>query len=70
MRKDWKYILYISMAFGLFVLLKLLSPKQHNWTITFGADDKNPYGGYALYELLKTLCQKMDYIIHIRHCMS
>lgn len=54
MRKDWKYILYISIAFGLFVLLKLLSPKQHNWTITFGADDKNPYGGYALHELLKT----------------
>lgn len=52
MRKDWKYILYLSLAFGLFVAVKLLSPHQHDWTVTFAHDDKNPYGAYALAELL------------------
>jgi hypothetical protein len=55
MKKDWKYILYLSLAFGAFVLVKLLSPKQHNWTITFAHNDKNPYGGYAYSELLPNL---------------
>lgn len=55
MRKDWKYILYISLAFGLFVTIKLLSPKQYNWSMTFAHDDKNPYGAYALSELLPGL---------------
>lgn len=52
MTRDWKYILYISLAVGAFVVLKMLSPKQYNWTITFSGDDKNPYGGYALAALL------------------
>jgi hypothetical protein len=52
MRKDWKYILYLFLAFGLFVAVKLLSPHQHDWTVTFAHDDKNPYGAYALSELL------------------
>lgn len=55
MRKDWKYILYISLAFGLFVIIKLLSPKQYNWSMTFAHDDKNPYGAYALSKLLPGL---------------
>ena len=52
MRKDWKYIVYISLAFGLFVGVKLLSPKQYNWTVTFSHTDKNPYGAYAYNRLL------------------
>jgi hypothetical protein len=52
MKKDWKYILYLSLAFGLFVAVKLLSPHQHDWTVTYAHDDKNPYGAYALSELL------------------
>jgi hypothetical protein len=55
MKKDWKYILYISLAFGLFVIVKLLSPKQYDWSMTFAHDDKNPYGAYALNELLPGL---------------
>ncbi len=60
MRKDWKYVLYISLAFGLFVILKLLSPKQYNWTITFEHDDKNPYGAFAFSELLPGLFPAAD----------
>jgi hypothetical protein len=55
MRKDWKYILYISLAFGLYAVVILLSPKQYDWTITFGHGDKNPYGAYALNQLLPTV---------------
>lgn len=52
MKKDWKYILYISLAFGLFVVVKLISPRQHDWTMTLAHEDTNPYGTYALNELL------------------
>ena len=55
MKKDWKYILYVATAFGLFVAVKLLAPKQYNWNITFSHQDKNPYGGYALNSLLGSL---------------
>lgn len=55
MRKDWKYILYISAAFGLFVVAKLMSPKQYNWSITYSYEDKNPYGAYALNELVSSV---------------
>jgi hypothetical protein len=55
MRKDWKYILYLSLAFGIFVVMKLLSPKQYNWNATFAHDDKNPYGAFAFSELLPGL---------------
>ena len=52
MRKDWKYILYISIAFSLYVLVKMMSPAAYNWTITFAHEDKNPFGAYALDKLL------------------
>jgi len=52
MRKDWKYILYITAAFGLFIVVKLLSPKQYDWRITYSHEDKNPYGAFALNNLL------------------
>lgn len=55
MNRDWKYILYISLAFGAFLTLKLLSPKKHNWTVTFAAEDKNPFGGFAMNQLVRTL---------------
>ncbi len=55
MKKDWKYILYVSLAIGLFVIVKLSGPKQYNWNITYAHDDKNPYGAFAFHELLPGL---------------
>ncbi len=55
MRKDWKYILYISLAFGLFVGIKLLTPRQYDWRVTFAHNDKNPFGAYAYSNLLPGL---------------
>ena len=55
MRKDWKYILYVGGAILLFLMVQLASPKQYDWTVTFSHDDKNPFGAFALYELMPTL---------------
>lgn len=52
MRKDWKYIVYVTAAIGLFVAVKLLSPKQYDWSVTLAHEDKNPYGTFALNNLL------------------
>jgi hypothetical protein len=52
--KDWRYIAYVAGAIGLFLLVKLSSPKQYDWTISLSHDDKNPFGAYALYALLPT----------------
>lgn len=52
MSKDWRYIAYVVGAIALFVLVKLLSPKQYDWSITLVHDDKNPYGVYALHKLI------------------
>ncbi len=53
--KDWKYILYVTLAVAVFVGIKLISPKQYNWTVTFAAEDRNPYGGYVLSKLLPSI---------------
>jgi hypothetical protein len=58
MRKDWKYILYVGLAISLFVVIKMISPKQYDWDITFNHEDKNPYGGYVLNELLPAIFNK------------
>jgi hypothetical protein len=56
--KDWKYVLYVGGAIALFVFVRLIAPKQYDWTVTFAHDDKNPYGAYALSELLPALFTK------------
>jgi hypothetical protein len=53
--KDWKYILYLALAFGAFVVVKLMAPKEYNWTVTLAPEDKNPYGAFALSELLPSV---------------
>ena len=76
MRKDWKYILYISLAFGLFVGVKLMSPKQYNWSVTFAHNDKNPFGAFAYSNLLpgifsgKTISHSYKTIYELRDSLS
>lgn len=53
--KDWKYILYVGLAIAVFVVVKLTGPREYDWTITFAEDDKNPYGGYVINQLLPSL---------------
>jgi hypothetical protein len=51
MRKDWKYIVYLLLAVGIYLFVKLTAPREYDWTITYHREDKNPFGGYALSRL-------------------
>jgi hypothetical protein len=53
--KDWKYILYVVVAAGLFIGLKMISPKQYDWKVTYDPEDKNPFGAYVLNELMPSV---------------
>jgi len=55
MRKDWKYVLYLSIVIGVYVVVKLSETKQHNWNVTLSHTDKEPYGTYAFNQLLPSL---------------
>lgn len=60
MKKDWKYILYLSLFIGVYVTLQLLSPKNHDWSITLSHTDKNPYGTFVLNDLLPSLFDSVE----------
>lgn len=66
MKKDWKYIIYLSLFIGIYATVQLLSPKQHNWFITLSHVDKNPYGTYALNEMMPAL---FDSITHVNETL-
>ncbi len=50
----------------MFVAVRMFSPKQYDWTITLAHEDKNPYGTYALNEVLPDLFPNKE----IHHCTS
>jgi hypothetical protein len=52
MRKDWKYILYLSIVIGIYVVVKLSEKKKNSWEVTFAHADKEPYGTYAFDQLI------------------
>ncbi len=55
MKKDWKYIAYLVIAVGIYLAIKLVSPREFDWRITYHHDDKNPFGAYALAQLIDPL---------------
>lgn len=60
MKKDWKYIIYLSAFIGIYVVVQLLSPRKHNWSISLSHADKDPYGTYVLNELLPDLFDSVE----------
>lgn len=52
MRRDWKYLFYVVAIIGVYLLVTLTGPKQHNWQVTLAHEDKEPYGTFALNQLL------------------
>lgn len=50
-----KYIPVIIIAIVIIALIKMLAPKQINWTPSYSRDDKIPFGNYALYKLLPSM---------------
>lgn len=55
MKKDTKYIIYLTVVIGIFVSIKLMLPRQYDWRVSFAHDDKNPFGAFALNQLLPSL---------------
>jgi AraC-like DNA-binding protein len=58
MEKDWKYIFYLSILAALLLFVVLGKDKQYNWQMTYAHEDKNPFGAYALNELIPAVLQE------------
>jgi len=52
MKKDWKSVLYLAVIFLVYVVIKLSETKTQDWSITFARQLKDPYGTYALDQLI------------------
>lgn len=52
MRKEKPLYIILVLLFVTYVIVEYYSPKPLDWAITFAQDDKNPYGGYILYDRL------------------
>ena len=50
-----KFIIIFSALFILYVVAELNKPKPVDWTVTLSKSDKNPYGGYIVYNRLRDL---------------
>lgn len=53
MKKEGKYVLFLVLAALIYAGVKLFSPRSLDWTVTYNKDDKNPFGGYVLNELIQ-----------------
>ncbi len=54
--KGYKNLIIIfSLLFLLYIIAELNKPKPADWTITISKNDKNPYGGYIVYNQIKDL---------------
>ncbi|MBD3616335.1 MAG: hypothetical protein HUJ22_07160 [Gracilimonas sp.] len=51
-KKERTYYIILGVLVSAFVLVQILKPKPLDWTESFSAEDKIPYGGYILHELL------------------
>src|SRR5690554_4237229 len=53
MHKEKILYILLGVLFATYVIVTYYSPKPLDWTITFAQNDKNPYGGYILYDRLE-----------------
>lgn len=54
MRKDWRYLIFVGVAALFYLAVKLLEPRSFDWTVTFHREDRDPYGCFALDQLIET----------------
>jgi hypothetical protein len=52
MRKNWKYILVLTLTLALVVTVEWLSPQPLNWEPSLSKEDKIPFGTYLLFQML------------------
>ncbi len=53
MTRDFRYILFLVIAFTVYVTVRLMSPRELDWTPTYSVVDKDPFGGHVLDKLLR-----------------
>jgi len=49
------FIIIFSALFILYIIAEINKPKPIDWTISISRNDKNPYGGYVIYNQLKDI---------------
>lgn len=47
------FILVFSVSFILYIVAEINKPKPVDWTVSISRNDKNPYGGYVIYNQLR-----------------
>ncbi len=52
MKKEIKYLLLLGVAALIYLVFQLFTPRQFDWSVTFNEQDKNPFGGYVLRQLI------------------
>lgn len=52
------FIIIFSALFILYTVAEINKPKPIDWTITLNRNDKNPYGGFVIYNQLKHIFPK------------
>lgn len=51
-RSERTYYVILGLIVLTYILIELLQPKSLDWTESFSSEDKIPYGGYLLHEML------------------
>ena len=60
MKKDLKYVIYLTFFIGIYIAIQLLSPQSRNWNVTLAHADKDPYGAYVLDALLPSVFDSIN----------
>lgn len=53
MRKEKVLYIILGILFVTYVVVEYYKPKPLDWTVTFSEKDKNPFGGFILYDRLE-----------------
>ncbi|MBA4139776.1 MAG: hypothetical protein H0X70_04595 [Segetibacter sp.] len=52
------FMIVFSVLFILYIIAEINKPKPIDWTVTISKNDKNPYGGFIVYQQLKNIFPK------------
>lgn len=60
LNKERTYYYILAFVVGIFLIVQIFKPKPLDWTESFSADSKIPYGGFLLHEYLPSLFPNQD----------
>lgn len=55
MKKDGKYIIFLTLIFGVYLFVQLSAKQQRNWYLSLDPLSKEPYGTTVLHQLLPSI---------------